>query len=88
MSNFIISAVPADGLALLDARTSVGTVMTKFKSFIYTGLTMAWLTSLQEMLLQREDEPTGYKGCQPIYHDLYQASLFNSLGPSDSYMRQ
>ena len=30
MSNFVLSPVPADALALLGARASAGTVMTKF----------------------------------------------------------
>ena len=34
MSNFVASAVPADGLAPLGARTSAGIVMTKFESRI------------------------------------------------------
>ena len=36
MSNFVITTVPADGLAPLDARSYAGTVMTKFWSRIYT----------------------------------------------------
>ena len=35
MSYFIVSTVPADGLAPLGARPSAGTVMTKLKSGVY-----------------------------------------------------
>ena len=35
MSNFIVSIVPADGLAPLGARSSAGTVMTKLKLGVY-----------------------------------------------------
>ena len=35
MCNFIISTVPADGLAPLGTRTSVGPVMIKFRSHIF-----------------------------------------------------
>ena len=34
MSNSVVSAVPADGLAPLGAKPSAGTVMTKFVSYI------------------------------------------------------
>ena len=37
MSNFVVSNVTADGLALLGDRSSAGTVMTKFVSLIYAG---------------------------------------------------
>ena len=36
MFNFSVTTVPADGLALLDARTSAGEVITKF----YMGLAL------------------------------------------------
>ena len=35
MSNFVVSTEHADGLALLVARSSAGTVMTKFQSHPY-----------------------------------------------------
>ena len=38
MSNFVIRAVPADGLAPPGARASAGTVLTLFKYSIYTRL--------------------------------------------------
>ena len=36
MSEFVVSTVPADGLAPLGARPSAGTVMTNIRSYIYT----------------------------------------------------
>ena len=36
MSNFVVSTVPADGLVPLVVKASAGTVITKFKSGIYT----------------------------------------------------
>ena len=39
MTNCVVSTVPADGLASLDARPSAGTVMTKFGFQICMGLT-------------------------------------------------
>ena len=38
--DFVISSVPADGLAPLGARTSAYTVMTKFNSCIHMGLSI------------------------------------------------
>ena len=35
ISNFVVSTVPADVLALLDARTSAGAVMTKYAPYMY-----------------------------------------------------
>ena len=35
ISNFVVSNVSADGLALLGARASAGTVMIKYRSLIY-----------------------------------------------------
>ena len=37
MSDIVISTVAADGLALLDARPSAGTVMTKFVAHMCIG---------------------------------------------------
>ena len=37
MTSFIVTTVPADGLALLGARPSAHTVMTKIMHNIYTG---------------------------------------------------
>ena len=36
----VVSTVPADGLAPLGARTSAATVMTKFVSHVYVGLSL------------------------------------------------
>ena len=46
MSDFVISAVTADGLAPLVARTSTGTVMTNVGSSIHTGPALGRLTDL------------------------------------------
>ena len=35
MPNFVVSSVPADGLALLGTRPTAGTVMTKFVSHTF-----------------------------------------------------
>ena len=40
MSNYVAISVSADGLALLGARPSAGTVMTDFESRRYTGLAL------------------------------------------------
>ena len=45
ISNSVSSTVPADGLAPLGARTSAGTVMTKLRSHICSGLALEWLNS-------------------------------------------
>ena len=41
---FLVSIVPADGLAPLGARTSAGNVLTKFRPCICTGLALHKLT--------------------------------------------
>ena len=44
MCDFVVTAVPADGLAPLSARTSAGTVMTKFETCRYMGPALAGWT--------------------------------------------
>ena len=46
MCNSVISIVPADGLALLGARPSAGTVMTKFGSCMYKGPSLEMLKQM------------------------------------------
>ena len=52
MSNFVVSTVHADGLALLVARSSAGTVMTKSQSiciyiYIYIYGTSIWKVNVR-----------------------------------------
>ena len=50
ISNFAISTVPADGPAPLGARSSAGTVMTKFGSCISTAAALEWLPTMCTVL--------------------------------------
>ena len=51
-AEFSISTVRADGLAPIGARPSAGTVMSRFKSFIYTGSALeGWLWLVPDSLL-------------------------------------
>ena len=53
MSNFVVSTLPADGLAPAGAGAFAGTVMTEFLSFIYTNqhLKGKWYTGVLVILL-------------------------------------
>ena len=46
MLNFIVITVPADGLAPVGARPSAGTVMTKFRSYIFKQYTLEGSTKM------------------------------------------
>ena len=59
MSNFSVSAVPADGLAPLGARASAGAVMTKYGTFVYTKL--YWIYEVSGL---DEDHIVPWKGEQ------------------------
>ena len=51
VSNFAVSIVPADDLAPCGARASVGTVMTKVGSLIYSGPALEGLSVVGQLAL-------------------------------------
>ena len=50
---FVVCTVPADGLALLSARTSAGTLLTKFRSRIYTASAIEELVNRARIICSR-----------------------------------